>query len=309
MSEPDAYITDETHGQGWRLLLGDACERLGELADDSGDLSVHSPPFDSLYTYSDSLRDLGNSASREEFLAHYGYVIRHLYRLTKPGRLACVHVMDLSTTKATHGVTGLTDFSGQVAAAYKADGWIYMGRVTIRKNPQAAAQRTHAQGLAFAQLRRDRSMTRPVHPDYLLIFRKPGDNAVPIDAPITGLGDAADNDLWIAWAEAIWDDIRETRTLNVAVAREQRDERHICPLSLDIIERCVRLWSNPGELVLSPCAGIGSEGVGALRYGRRFVGVELKPSYWRTAVVNLQRAENDAAAPLLFDLDEVEATG
>lgn len=307
-ADMDGYITDEAAGQNWRLLLGDSCERLGELAAETVDLSVHSPPFDSLYTYSDSPRDLGNSATREEFLQHYSYVIRHLYRLTRPGRLACVHVMDLSTTKATHGVTGLTDFSGQVTAAYQAEGWVYMGRITIRKNPQAAAQRTHAQGLAFAQLRRDRSMTRPVHPDYMLILRRPGDNAVPINSPITGLGDTADNDLWIGWAEAIWDDIRETRTLNVAVAREQRDERHICPLSLDIVERCVRLWSNPGELVLSPCAGIGSEGVGAIRYGRRYIGVELKPSYWRTAVANLRGAERDADAPMLFD-DPAEVTG
>jgi DNA modification methylase len=303
-ADVDMYVTDEAAGEGWRLLLGDSCERLAEFPDESVDLSVHSPPFDSLYTYSDSIRDLGNSATRAEFLAHYSYVIRDLYRLTKPGRLTCVHVMDLSTTKATHGVTGLTDFSGQVIQAYQAEGWTYVDRVTIRKNPQAAAQRTHAQGLAFAQLRRDRSMTRPVHPDYLLVFRKPGENAVRIDSPITNMGDTADNDLWIRWAEAIWDDIRETRTLNVAVAREERDERHICPLSLDIVERCVRLWSNPGELVLSPFAGIGSEGVGALRHGRRFLGIELKPAYWRVACRNLQRAEHDANAPMLWALDD-----
>jgi len=224
----ELYVTDEAGGDGWRLLLGDSCERLGEIGDESVDLSVHSPPFDSLYTYSDSVRDLGNSASRDEFLAHYAYVISDLLRVTRPGRVACVHVMDLSTTKAAHGVIGLTDFSGQVVQAYQAEGWTYVARITIRKNPQAAATRTHAQGLAFAQLRRDRSMTRPVHPDYLLIFRKPGENLLPVDAPITGLGLMADNDTWIRWAEAIWDDVRETRTLNVVQAREDRDERHIC---------------------------------------------------------------------------------
>lgn len=291
----DMYVTDEAEGDGWRLLLGDACERLAELPDETADLSVHSPPFDSLYTYSPSPRDLGNSASREQFLDHYGYVIRHLYRITKPGRLACVHVMDLSTTKATHGVIGLTDFSGEVIRAYQQEGWTYVARITIRKNPQAAAQRTKAQGLMFTTLRRDRSMSRPVHPDYLLLFRKPGDNTVPIDSG------EVDNDTWIRWAEAIWDDIRETNTLNVRVAREDADERHIAPLQLDLIERCIRIWSNPGELVISPFAGIGSEGYTAIQHNRRFVGVELKPSYWRTAVDNLRRAESESNTPALFD--------
>lgn len=289
----DMYVTDDARGEGWHLMLGDSCERLAELETESVDLSVHSPPFDSLYTYSPSPRDLGNSASREEFFDHYGFVIRDLYRVTKPGRIAAVHVMDLSTTKATHGVVGLTDFSGQVVSAYQHAGWIYVARVTIRKNPQAAAQRTKAQGLMFTTLHRDSSKTRPVHPDYVLVFRKPGDNTVPIQSDV-------DNDTWIKWAEAIWDDIRETDTLNVRVAREDRDERHICPLALPLIERAVRLWSNPGELVLSPFAGIGSEGYVAVQHGRRFVGCELKPSYWRTAVANLTAAA--AAVPSQADL-------
>jgi len=290
----DTYVTDEASGSGWHLMLGDACERLGELADESVDLSVHSPPFDSLYTYSPSLRDLGNCSSREEFLEHYGFVIRELYRLTKSGRIAAVHIMDIATSKATHGVIGLTDFSGQVVHAYQRGGWTYVARVTIRKNPQAAATRTKAHGLMFATLHRDASMTRPVHPDYLLVFRKPGENAVPIVPDI-------DNDTWIKWAEAIWDDIRETDTLNVAVAREDKDERHLCPLALPLIERCVRLWSNRGETVLSPFAGIGSEGYVALKWGRRFEGVELKPSYWSVAVENLRQAEAERDAPRLFD--------
>lgn len=293
----DLYMTDDAHGDGWRLLLGDACERLAELADESVDLSVHSPPFDSLYTYSPSPRDLGNCHSRDEFLEHYGFVIRDLYRLTKPGRLACVHVMDLSTTKATHGVVGLTDFSGQVIQSYQREGWIYTARITVRKNPQAAAQRTKAQGLMFTTLKRDRSKTRPVHPDYVLLFRKPGDNAVPVDS------DEISNDTWIEWAEAIWDGIRETDTLNVRVARDDADDRHICPLALPLIERCVRLWSNPGELVLSPFAGIGSEIYMAVKLGRRGVGVELKRSYWETAVANLRAAEAERDAPVLFPLE------
>jgi DNA modification methylase len=291
------YPTDVAEGEGWRLYLDDSCERLPKLDTESVDLSVHSPPFDSLFTYSPSPRDLGNCASREQFLDHYGYVIRELFRLTKPGRMACVHVMDLSTTKATHGVIGLTDFSGQVIEAYQQAGWTFVARITIRKNPQAAAQRTKAHGLMFVTLKRDSSMTRPVHPDYLLLFRKPGSNAVPIQSDV-------DNDTWIQWAEAIWDDIRETNTLNVATAREAADERHLCPLALDLIERCVRLWSNPGELVLSPFAGVGSEGYVSILQGRRFEGVELKPSYWQQAVRNLRNAEADASADFLFDIPQ-----
>ena len=279
------YVTDEAAGQSWTLKLGDSCERLAELPDESVDLSVHSPAVRlALHLLAASLRDMGNSSSREEFLAHYGFVIGELHRLTKPGRVACVHVMDLSTTKATHGVIGLTDFSGQVIQAYQDAGWTYVARVTIRKAPQAAAVRTKAHGLMFVTLHRDASMTRPVHPDYLLIFRKPGENAVPIVSDV-------DNETWIKWAEAIWDDINENDTLNVRPARESGDEKHLCPLQLPLIERCVRLWSNPGELVLSPFAGIGSEGYVAVKHGRRFVGVELKPSYWRTAVDNLRRVE------------------
>lgn len=290
----DDYIEDVATGDGWSLHLGDACEVLPGQAAESVDLSVHSPPFDSLYVYSNSPRDLGNSATREEFLEHYGYVIRELYRLTKPGRIAAVHVMDVPLTKAIHGVIGLSDFSGQVVAAYQAAGWTYVARITVRKNPQYAAQRTKAQGLMFTTLHRDSSKTRPVHPDYVLIFRKPGENAVPIQSDV-------DNDTWIQWAEAIWTGIRETDTLNVRVARENGDERHIAPLQLGLIERCVRLWSNRGETVLSPFAGIGSEGYVALRLGRRFVGTELKASYWRTAVDNLHRAETEMDEPALFD--------
>jgi DNA modification methylase len=299
--DDEFYDTDEAAGSAFRMILGDSCEELPKLESDSVDLSVHSPPFDSLYTYSPTIRDMGNSPDRETFHKHYGFVVRELLRLTRPGRMACVHVMDLPTTKATHGVVGLTDFSAEVVRDYQDAGWIFVNRITIRKNPQAAATRTKSHGLAFAQLRRDRSQTRPVYPDYLLLFRKPGQNTVPIISPLSDSGDQRiDNDLWIKWAEAIWDDIRETNTLNVAVARDDADERHLCPLSLDLIERCVRLWSNPGEHVLSPCAGIGSEGHSSLKLGRRFTGVELKRSYWQTAVNNLRQVEAEANALTLF---------
>jgi DNA modification methylase len=288
------YITDDICGEGWHLMLGDSCERLAEIAADSVDLSVCSPPFASLYTYSPSARDLGNCRDRGEFLDHYGFIIREQLRVTKPGRIAAVHVADVPTTKAGHGVVGLTDFSGEVARAFVDAGWIYHGRITVDKDPQVQALRTKAQALMFTTLRRDSSKTRPALPDYVLLFRKPGDNEVPIRGDV-------DNDTWIQWARPVWYGIRESNTLNAQVAREHADERHICPLQLDLIERCVRLWSNPGELVLSPFAGIGSEGYVALEQGRRFVGIELKPSYWRVAGANLRDAERRASMGTLLD--------
>lgn len=292
MAEP--YITDDAEGTDWRLMLGDSCERLAELPDESVDLSVYSPPFASLFTYSPSERDLGNSANRAEFLEHYGFIIRENLRLTKPGRLACIHVQQLTTTKVTHGYSGLTDFRGDVIRAYVDNGWWFHGEVTVNKDPQAQAIRTKAHALTFATKNRDSAGTRPALADYLLIFRKPGDNAVPIKNDVS-------NDEWIEWAQPVWWDIKETNTLNVRVARDEADERHICPLQLDFIERCVRLWSNPGETVLSPFAGIGSEIYMARKLGRKGVGCELKPSYWRTAVDNLTALDAELGMATLFD--------
>lgn len=307
------YITDDAAGDNWRLMLGDSCERLTELADHSVDLSICSPPFASLFTYSPSARDLGNSSDRGEFLEHYGFIIREQLRVTKPGRLACIHVQQLTTTKSTHGYSAMTDFRGEVIRAFQDGGWYFNGEVTVWKDPQAQSIRTRSHALAFQTKNRDSSKTRPALADYLLLFRAPGDNKVPIKNDVT-------NDEWIEWASPIWTDhhdggwltddghicpvwwgIRETNTLNTRVAKESADERHICPLQLDFIERCVRLWSNPGELVLTPFAGIGSELYEAVRLGRRAVGIELKPSYWATAVDNLTRLEADMAIPSLFD--------
>lgn len=290
----DAYMTDDAEGENFRLMLGDSCERLAELPDESVDLSVYSPPFASLFTYSPSQRDLGNSSNRAEFIEHYGYIIRENLRLTKPGRLACIHVQQLTTTKVTHGYTGLTDFRGDVIRAYVDNGWYFHGEVTVNKDPQAQAIRTKAHALTFATKNRDSAGTRPALADYLLIFRKPGDNAVPIKNDVS-------NDEWIDWAQPVWWDIKETRTLNVRVARDEADERHICPLQLDFIERCVRLWSNPGEVVFSPFAGIGSEVYTATQLGRYGLGCELKPSYWRTAVDNLTALEAEMGHATLFD--------
>lgn len=313
------YVTADEQGENWHVMLGDSCERLAEVATDSVDLAIYSPPFASLYVYSPSLRDLGNSASREEFFSHYGFIISEMLRVTKPGRINAVHVQQLTTTKATHGVVGLTDFRGEVIRAYQDAGWIFHGEVTIDKDPQAQAIRTKAQALMFVQKNKDSGKSRPALADYLLLFRKPGENAEPIKTDVT-------NDEWITYARPIWrgtDDegalaameseglavpdscwygIRESNTLNVAAGRESADERHICPLQLDLIERCVRLWSNKGETVLSPFTGIGSEGYVSVKLGRKFIGCELKPSYFRTAVANIRSAEAEAGAPSLFDL-------
>jgi len=312
------YITDDTEGENWRLLLGDSCERLAEIPSESVDLSVCSPPFASLFTYSPSLRDLGNSSSREEFLDHYRFIIREQLRVTKPGRNACVHVQQITTSKVTHGHIGMTDFRGEVIRAFQAEGWIFYGEVTVWKDPQAQSIRTKAFALAFQTKNRDSAGIRPALADYLLIFKKPGDNAVPISHQPDS-GEVTNND-WIDWASPIWFDredggdlggehlapvwqgIRETDTLNVRAGREDADERHIAPLQLEFIRRCVLLWSNPGETVLTPFAGIGSEVYTAVKLGRRGIGIELKPSYWRTAVDNLRRLDADLAAPSLLDL-------
>jgi len=283
-----------TQGADWTLVNGDSCEELPKLAEDSIDLSIYSPPFSSLFTYSNSERDIGNCSTHEEFLTHLGYVIRELLRVTKPGRLTCCHISQLPSTKATHGVIGLIDLRGSMITTFTQNGWVYHGEVCIDKDPQAQAIRTHSKGLLFVQLRKDASWLRPALADYILVFRKPGENAVPIHPDVS-------NDEWIEWARPIWYGIRESDTLNVAVARENDDERHICPLQLGTIERCVRLWSNPGELIVSPFAGIGSEGYEAVRLGRRFWGCELKVSYARTAVTNLQLAESNKTQGELFE--------
>lgn len=289
------YVTDDAYGKNWWLMLGDSCERLTEIESDSIGLSVSSPPFASLFTYSPSLRDLGNSGTRAEFLDHYGFIIREVLRVTMPGRVTCVHVQQLTETKAMTGRhAGLTDFRGDVIRAYIGNGWIFHGEVTVDKDPQAQAIRTKAQALMFVTKNRDSSATRPALADYLLLFRKPGDNLVPIKTDVT-------NDEWIEWARPVWLDIRETNTLNARVSRDDADERHICALQLDFIERCIRLWSNPGERVLTPFAGIGSEVYTAVKLGRYGIGCELKPSYWQTAVKNVTEIEAEMGAPSLFD--------
>jgi DNA modification methylase len=298
MTESDGYVTDEATGKGWRMLLGDSCERLAELDDDSVDLCVYSPPFASLFTYSPSDRDLGNSSNRQEFLDHYSFIVAELLRVMKPGRIVAVHCQQVTLQKAKDGHMGLTDFRGELIRAHMDAGMIFHGEVTVDKDPQAQAIRTKAHALMFVSLKRDGCNVRPALADYVLLFRKPGDNAVPVDADV-------DNETWIEWARPIWTGIRESATLNAAAGRDNEDERHICPLQLPLIERCVRLWTNKGETVLSPFGGIGSEGYEAIRHHRRYIGIELKPSYWAAAVRNLEEAERQRDEATLFDaLDE-----
>lgn len=316
------YATADEYGKNWRMMLGDSCERLQELADNSVDLSVCSPPFDSLYTYSNSVRDLGNSSSRVEFIEHYKFIIREQLRVTKPGRIACIHVQQITTKKNVDGYIGLTDFRGDVIRAFQDEGWIFWGETTIWKDPQAQSIRTKTQQLAFSSKNRDSASIRPALADYLLLFKKPGENAVKISHDTTR-GEVTNND-WIEWASPIWQDykdggwitedghlapvwfgIKESDTLNVRVAREDKDERHIAPLQLGFIERCIKLYSNPGETVLTPFGGIGSELYVAVKFGRKAIGCELKPSYWRTAVDNLRALEAEIETPALFDFKEL----
>jgi DNA modification methylase len=282
-----------TTGDGWTLVNGDCVEAMAAMPAGGIDLSVYSPPFMSLYTYTASVHDIGNCATADEFFAHLGFMIRDLLRVTKPGRNTCVHVAQVPAMLARDGYIGMKDFRGKTIDAYESNGWIYHGEVCIDKDPQAQAIRTKSKSLLFVQLRKDASWLRPALADYILVFRKPGDNLVPIVPDIT-------NEEWIEWARPIWYGIRESDTLQVAEAREDDDERHICPLQLGTIERCIRLWSNPGEVVLSPFAGIGSEGYEAVRLGRRYIGVELKPSYAAVAVKNLRAAEHSKAQGTLF---------
>lgn len=299
-SQHAPYTTNEASGDGWRMLLGDSTERIKELVDNSVALSVYSPPFASLYTYSNSERDLGNSRTSAEFFQHYQYIIAELLRVTMPGRNTCVHVQQIAAMLERDGYIGIKDFRGDVIRAYQAAGWIYYGEVCIDKDPQAQAIRTKAKGLMFVQLHKDSSDSRPALADYILIFQKPGDNPIPIVPDVT-------NDEWIEWARPVWYGIKESDTLQYTTARDPEDERHVCPLQLGTIERCIRLWSNPGETVLSPFAGIGSEGREAIRLGRRFIGCELKPSYWRIAVQNLEAIEAKSKTRTLFDLIEEAA--
>jgi len=271
-------------GVGWNAHCGDSIEWLRGVSDDSWGLSVYSPPFVDLYTYSSSERDMGNNRGWGEFFTHYQYLISELLRTTMPGRHTCVHVSQIPSIKYVDGFIGLKDFRGRVVSEYVDKGWIYHGEVVIDKDPQVQAIRTKTKGLLFATLKRDSAWLRPALADYILVFRKPGENPAKI------LPTDITHENWIQWARPVWYGIKETNVLNFRQARGEKDEKHICPLQLEVIERCVKLWSNPDDVVCSPFMGIGSEGWVALREGRRFAGCELKPEYYTQALKHLSAA-------------------
>jgi hypothetical protein len=285
------------------LYNGDSCEVFHSLPEKSIGLSVFSPPFTDLYCYSDNERDLGNCRTPELFFNMFGTIVDALLKAIMPGRIVAVHCMDLPSMKERDGVIGLKDFPGDIIRCFQDRGFIYHSRVAIWKDPLIEATRTKAIGLMHKQLCKDSSMCRMGLPDYVLAFRAPGENAAPISQGegMTSYAGANDpggsglrrsHNIWRAYASPVWMDIRQSHTLNKTAAREESDEKHICPLQLDVIERCITLWSNPGDVVATPFMGIGSEVFQALRMGRRAIGCELKESYFRQAVRNAHAAMN-----------------
>ena len=294
-------------GENWAMYHGDCCEVIRGIPDDSVGFSVFSPPFASLYVYSDSINDMGNCESDEEFLQHFGYLIEELYRVIKPGRLCSVHCMNMPSTITHNGYIGIRDFRGDIIRAFTSRDWVYHSEVCIWKDPVTAMQRTKALGLLHKQVVKDSAMSRQGIPDYVCTFRKPGKNPDPIagefdhfageDFKRTG---NLSIDIWQRYASPVWMDINQSNTLNARRARGEGDTRHICPLQLDVIHRCLQLWSNPNDIVLSPFGGIGSEGYESIRLGRKFVGIELKDEYFAEACKNLATAEKEAASGRLF---------
>lgn len=307
-------VDNQDSGDNWTNYLGDCVSVARALPDASVGFGVYSPPFANLYTYSDSMLDMGNCANDAEFFDHYRWLIAEQFRILKPGRLVAVHCKDLVQYKSSSGMAGLRDFSGEIIREHQAAGFAFHSRVTIWKCPVTEMQRTKAHGLLWKQLRRDSTFSRHGLADYVLLFRKWAKEGEPVE-PVTHTMDSFPVDQWQKWASPVWSsdakpgdaptglealpiwmDIDQTDVLNVAAARVDKDEKHLCPLQLDLIERCIVLWSNPGDVVWSPFSGIGSEGYKALQLGRKFVGSELKESYWRQACANLRRAVSDATA-------------
>lgn len=284
-------------GQGWEMRLGDCVQLIQDLPDESIGFSVFSPPFSDLYVYSDQLEDMGNSKDYQEFLYAFGFLTRELYRVLQSGRNIAVHCMDLPIQKGKEGFIGLRDFSGMILQAFAEAGFIYHSRVTIWKNPVTEMQRTNALGLLHKQLKKDSTMSRVGIPDYVLIFRKDGERVNPVNCTIPV-------DIWQKYASPVWMDIKYGDTLNAREAREEKDEKHICPLQLPTIERLITLYSNPGDMVLSPFAGIGSEIYQAVKMNRKGIGFELKKSYFDTACKNIKSAEVAKAQTSILDLIE-----
>lgn len=296
---------NEAHGERWSAFHADCVDLVRQLPDGSIDLSVYSPPFAGLYIYNDSVADMGNCASDDEFMRHYEFLCRELYRVTRPGRLVAVHCKDLvyyrTQMRNDKPTAGLRDFPGALIRAHEAAGFDFHSRITIWRCPVREMTKTKAHGLLYKQLRGDASFSRQGLPEYFVIFRKWAAEGEEV-RPVTHTFESFPLPQWQEWASPVWMTTRETDVLNVDAARAPGDERHICPMPLDLTERVVTMWSNPGDVVLSPFMGIGSEGVVSLRLKRRFIGVELKESYFRQACRYLDQADRSSAS--LFDVME-----
>lgn len=275
-------VKDQAITERYALYNGDSCEILRGIPENSVHFEIYSPPFASLYTYSNSERDLGNCRTKSEFFRHFEFIIRELYRVLMPGRVMAVHCMNLPTSKERDGFIGIEDFRGELIRAFQTAGFLYHSEVCIWKDPVIAMQRTKALGLLHKQLKKDSCMSRQGIPDYLVVMRKPGENP----ERVTHTNESFPVDIWQRYASPIWTDINPSDTLQASSARDEKDEKHICPLQLTVIRRALNLWTNPGDTVLSPFMGIGSEGVVALQNGRKFVGVELKSTWYQQAVRN-----------------------
>ena len=297
--EQDEYNTSHDSGDVWDMYLGDCVDNIKKLGDESIHYSIFSPPFASLYTYSNSDRDMGNCKGDDDFMIHFSFLVKELFRVLKSGRLVSFHCMNLPTSKQNHGYIGIRDFRGDLIKLFQSHGFIYHSEVCIWKDPVIAMQRTKALGLLHKQIKKDSAMSRQGIPDYLVTMRKPGENI----EPVSHTSDTFPVGVWQKFASPVWMDINPSDTLQYRSAREHNDERHICPLQLQVISRGIDLWSNPNETVLSPFAGIGSEGYQAIKQGRRFIGFELKKSYYGQAVKNLALAKSNELQLGIVDFD------
>lgn len=294
--ETTKYKTASVESENFKVILGDSCEVMKDIDSDSLHYSIFSPPFSSLYTYSNSERDLGNCKDSNTFMTHFQFIVHELFRTIMAGRLVSFHCMNLPTSKQNHGYIGIRDFRGDLIRMFEKEGFIYHSEVCIWKDPVTAMQRTKALGLLHKQIKKDACMSRQGIADYLVTMRKPGENL----ERVTNTNETFPVQVWQQYASPVWMDINPSDTLQFRTARENNDERHICPLQLQVIERAIKLWSNDGDTVFSPFAGIGSEGYQAIKMGRKFLGIELKDSYFNLAVKNLKNSERELNSQFLF---------
>lgn len=306
-------VINQKHGKNYSIYNADCVDVVSDLPDESVGLSVFSPPFASLYTYSDSYRDMGNCRNYKEFFEQFGFLVKQLYRVMQPGRIVAFHCMNIPAMKERDGYIGIKDFRGDLIRCFQKYGFIFHSEHCIWKDPLIEATRTKAIGLMHKQLCKDSIMSRSGIPDYLIAMRKPGENQIPVahqngletfygeNPPMTGV---LSHERWRRYASPVWMDINQSRTLQHESARENNDEKHIAPLQLDVIDRVLELWSTAGDIVLSPFMGIGSEGYESVRLKRKFIGVELKESYFNVAANNMATAERLAVEIDLFNQDE-----